>query len=254
MRTRSYCANFEMNLGAISTTGRLLGIRRTEDKMNLCTADGSPVTQVYLGPDGTVYANKDMLHRGIKVKGEDKLNVIGSAEDFAAVRTSQLPLNKIEFTMHATEEVDKWLFPSDNQGYLFQPRVLNKKAVDPHSMKNYAAILAFMQHPHITLVGKCNLVHHEGLFRAGLHRGHLYIQKQLYPEGLNEWDLDDVTIDERIAETAEKVLSSVQRSFDPTSYENEVNKRIAMLAAGTLDQSDQAQEDVMAALLSMMEV
>lgn len=254
MRTRSYVGNFTMRLGGLSTVGRLLAIRKTEDKVKLCTEDGSKVTQVYLGPDGTIYPNKDNLYRGIEVKGDSKMEVIGDAKSVTAARASQLPLNEITFTLHKASDVDNHVFASENQGYLFQPRVLRNKLVDPHSLKNYAGILAMMQDPNYCLIGKCNLQHHEGLFRAGLFRNQLYIQKQLYPEKLNEWDLDDVEIDEAFQKAANKSLETFTQDFNPSAYDDTIAARIALLADGGLTDDDQANQDVLDALMEMMNV
>lgn len=254
MKTRSYVANFEMRLGPLETTGRLLPVRATEDKVKLCTRDGGKVTQVYIDEQGKVYRNRYELYRGIEVKGESKLTVLGSASKLAEVRTSQLKKNSITFSLHNTRDVLRCVFPSENQGYIFAPALLKNKKVDPHAAKNYEAILAFMQDPEITLLGKCNLAGHEGLFKAGLYRDHLYIQKHLYPEDLNDLELEETKVPAKVAEATSMVARKMVETFDPAHYDNTIARRIALLAEGGEDAKVDITADIIESLMSMFEV
>lgn len=254
MKTRSVCKRFTLELGSIKSVGKLFSIRKTEDKLKLCTEDGTRVSQVYIDGEGGVHLNKTTLHRGIEVKGESKVHVIGDDEKVKEARTSGLNKDTMKFTVHSTKDVNNFVFPSNNQGYIFQPFLEKGSAAEKMAnVTNYQAILGFMNDPSISLLGRANLIGHEGLFRAGMFRGHLYIQKQLYPEDLNEWDFDPINVDEKILEATTKVARSIMETFDPTKYNDVVAERIAILAnGGELEEVDQT-EAVLASIMSMME-
>lgn len=230
MKTRSFAKNFTINVdGKISTTGRLLSIRATKDHLKLCTPDYGRVRKVYLDEDGNIW-EEWQLSRAIEVSKDLPLQPAADKKEIDKARESLLPKNILEFSVFKEEDVNEHTFQTEGQGFLFQVTRNNKGVANSLQMQNYKAIVALLQTPGVALVGKANVQNHEGLYRAGLYKGQLYIQKQLYPEDLNEFeDLDDLGDMDDIVRKMSDVAPRLMKTFDPDDYRDDVAQRLQTL-------------------------
>lgn len=253
MKTRSYVSKFTMSIGGkIATEGRLMAIRATKDDYKLCTPDYKPVRQVYMDEDGNIYERHE-LSRGVQISKGEPLVPVGDNEEIESARTSNMPKNILEFDVYRTEDVARHIFPSENQAYMFQVARNRKGLTNPQHMQNYKALVALLNNPGVALIGKCNLNNHEGLFRAGLFNGQMYLQKQLYPEGINQFeDLDDLGEMDAIIDKMASVVPNLTSDFDPTAYKDDIAHRLQRLAYG-IEAPDEAPDfdDIINSLLGV---
>lgn len=232
MKNRSYVSNFTLNVAnKISTVGKLWAVRATEQKYKLCTPDYRRVKQVFLDETTGELYEQYQLVRGIE-QADGSYLPVGENEDISDARESQLPKNILSLTAHYADQVDEHLFPSKNQGYFFEV-LSGKKGPNPTHLQNYQLIRLLMNTPNLALLGKCNLQGNEGLFRVGVFRNQLYIQKQLYPEDLNTYEFESYEFPDILQRTAEEVAPKLARDFTPDMYRNDVADRLFKVATGT---------------------
>ena len=232
-KPRAYVSQLTVHFGNATTVGTLRPIRKpeshTQPQYALCTPNGEPVEQVYRDKDGQVWT-KDQLARYDKKKAEDDGEVqIISQDTINEAKASSLPLNVINLTAHPKEDVEQYVFPSTNQAYIFEPVVKKgtKEINDPVNTQWYDFMNVILQDGDIALVGMCNLQNHEGLFRLGLYQGWITLQKQLYPEELNQYNHYTVGLNSMVKDKAIDVSRKTIRVFDAEQYVNLVAQRLA---------------------------
>lgn len=229
-----YVKQFTMSLGSISTVGALNPIRASSGgKFKLCTKDYRPVRQVYIDDDGQRY-ERDDLSRGIAVKDSYNLMPVGDLDAITEARQSSLEKNTLVLTAHDASEVNQYLYPSDNQGYVFEPMRLVSDRVSPDKLNDMRATIinVLLRDANVALIGRANLNGHEGLFRLGLFQGRITVQKQLYPEDLNEFDFETPVSDPALEAKAKELAADIIEEFRPEDYENQIKKRLDMIASG----------------------
>ena len=82
-------------------------------------------------------------------------------------------------------------------------------------------------------MGKMNLQGYEGLFRLGLYQGLITVQRQLYPEDLNQFDFSTPDVDLETRTLALEASRALLSEFEPESYRNSITERLAAIKAGT---------------------
>lgn len=234
-KIKAYASQVTMHFGNATVTGGLYPIRAaasTAPKFKLATPDGKPVDQVYRDEDGKVW-EKDMLKRGLfNEEGEFELVADNAVEE---AKESKLPQNIFNLTAHDKDEVDRFIFPSTNQAYIFKPIVKNSKGKeikDPVNIQWYDFVNILLRDSDIALLGMCNLQNHEGLFRLGIYQGWITVQKQLHPEELNQYEQYTPDLDYVVREKAVEVSRKAARSFDAEAYVNQVAERLAAIKPG----------------------
>lgn len=236
---RSYCKQFTMTLGPATTTGKLFAIRKAKkDGFKLVTPDMRPVHQLWVDNDNKTYT-KIELGRAIEAKDENGEDILLPAPEKEQVE-SLLPLNDFNISIHAADDVSKFLFPDENQAYEFYPvRTDSKNKVinDPVNDQWYEFIKAIAKDPEVALLGECNLQGHEGLFRLGIFRDEIYLQKQMYPDELNQYeDLDrSVQIPQNLDVEARKFARAKVEPFDPRTFSNRKSAVIDAIRNGTYE-------------------
>lgn len=231
---RTYCKEFTMRLGPATTIGELVPMRLTEPKFKFATPDFKPVHQAFIDDDGRVIRKEDLQRAAeVKIPGGKELIPI-PLEDLNTARESKLEKNIIDLTVHPVEDVDLNTFPSDNQAYVFhsvrwtgkrKDVVLEDAAND--GWRDY--IFGILQEPTTAVIGKSNLQGYEGLFRLGIHRGHIFLQKQLYPEGMNRFDFDAPSLSADLVAAARATARKLAVEFEPAKYEDGVTRRLQAL-------------------------
>lgn len=237
MPVRSYASAVTMRLGIATTVGRLAPIRVSRSKkteFKLCTPTAKPVRQVYIDDDGNIF-EKDQLGRAIE---QDGVLVPVPLDKVNDAKVSELPLNIMELTVHRRDEIDRFLFPSDNNAYIFEPvrktpkgKVIN----DPVNTQWYEFInVVLRDNPGVALLGKMNLQGFEGLFRLGLYQGLITVQKQLYPEELNQFEFATPELDEETRRLAVAASETLLAEFEPGDYQNNIQARLEAIQAGDI--------------------
>jgi non-homologous end joining protein Ku len=226
-----------MHFGPATTTGRLLPIRLPDaaPKLHYCTPEGQPVKQCYIDTDSKTYFPDEL---GRAVMDEDGNLVQVDAEAVTAAKTSDLPLNVINLTAHNADEVERFLFPSNNNAYIFDPVIKNssnKIIDDPVNTQWHDFMNVLVRDSEATFVGVCNLRNHEGLFRLSHYQGYIVIQKMLYPENLNQYEPIRPELDATVRDKALSVVRSMVQPFDPEAYRNSVTERLLEVTSADFD-------------------
>jgi len=236
-KVRSYASAVEMRLGIATVVGRLAPIRaprKKETEFKLCTPDTRPVRQVYIDDEGKIYEREELS----RARVEDDVYIPVNAEEVEKAKESLLPLNIIDLTVHPAAEINKYLFPSDNNAYIFEPvrkSPNGKKVIDDPVNDNWYNFINIIlrDNPDIALMGKMNLQGYEGLFRLGLYQGLITVQRQLYPEDLNQFDFSTPDVDLETRTLALEASRALLSEFEPESYRNSITERLAAIKAGT---------------------
>ena len=238
-KPRAYVSDFSMHFGPITTRGRLMPIRVPDKapKLHYCTPEGLAVKQCYIDDNGKTFAKEEL---GRAVIDDDGNVTPVNAEAIEEAKTSQLPLNTLSVTTHSIEDIEQYLFPSNNNAYIFEPviKVNNKIKDDPvnsqwHEWLNYMV----RNTEDVAFIGMCNLRNFEGLFRLSHYQGYLVVQKQLYPESLHQYDALDIQLDEPSAKKAVSLASAMVKPFNPEDYANSVAERLAVVTSEEFDPS-----------------
>lgn len=234
MTIKAYCSNLTVRFGTVSITGALYPIKNTSRKpeYKLYTPDKQPTEQVYRSLDGEVWYKQNLV-RGIK--NEDGEIELINQHEVAEAKESSLPLNTLTLTAHPKDDVDEFVFPSENQAYIFKPLIKKGKKIiaDPVNDQWYDFLNALVRENHISFLGMCNLQHHEGLFRLGMYQGWITVQKQLYPEELHQHGtyVPSITGDER--KKAVQVTNKAIKRFNHNDYMDTITQRLLELQPST---------------------
>lgn len=232
---RTYVSQLHIHLGPISVVGRLVAIQKSEAnsssgkvKTTMVTADGSPVEQMYRDPAGELHYPAD-LARAIE-DDEGNLKVV-DPDTLREMKASDLPSDVLTLAVHEPSEVSNFLFPSDHKSYLLEPQMRNHKNKvidDPANDRWYDFLTTIVRESGLTFVGVCNLRNNgDGLYRLGIYQGHLLIQRMLYPEDLNQYEVVNPQISPVEKEKAMKLVRSMVKPFDVEEYRNVSAERLA---------------------------
>ena len=236
-KPRAYVSNFTMHFGPATTTGRLLPIRTPDKapKLHYCTPEGEPVKQCYIDENGKTYFTDEL---GRATMDDDGNLVQVNSEAIQEAKTSDLPLNIINLTAHNSEEVERHLFPSNNNAYIFDPVIKNssnKVIDDPVNTQWHDFMNVLIRDSEATFVGMCNLRNNEGLFKMSHYQGYIVVQKMLYPENLNQYEPIHPELDAVVRDKALSVVRAMVQPFNPDSYKNVISERIAEAASEDFD-------------------
>ena len=226
---RSYVSDFTIRLGNITTRGKLMSIRDSSKEDQTSTVQITPdvqrVRRVWRGPDGTIYEDDDL---GRATEDEDGNLTPVDKEAVKEAKKSALTPNVFDLNVHNRADIDSFLYPDKSQGYVFIPQIKKGKNIvdDPANDKAYEILNAMVQNPKIAMIGRVNLNNHEGMFRLGMYRGHIALQKQLYPEEVHEFPVLKIKLGKEDKTKMSKLAEAMIKDFDPEDYPNEITKRV----------------------------
>ena len=224
---KKYVTNFTIHLGTATVSGSLFPIRAksTAARPKLVSPHGNPVSQRYLDVVTEEIFQPAECVRGVE-KDDGSIALI-ETEDLALAKASQLPKDIMNVTVHDASEVESFLFPSDNNAYILYPTT-----ADPIN-KNWGDFIVSAvagSEGKLAFLATVNLRGHEGLFRLTTWRGHLVIQKQLYPADLNPHDQYAPELTKKMQSKAVQVAQAMVKPFDPATYRDSVAERVNELA------------------------
>lgn len=213
---KSYVSNMVIHIGPATISGRLVGVRKPADpesKTKLVAPTGESVRQVYQTPAGEIYQRADL--ESAKIDENDAAAIL-DAEALKAASTSALPKDIMNVTVCSLEDVENSTYASDNNAYVFYP-----SEGDPSNKIQADGLAYAIARGNMAFVAIMNLRNHEGLYRLSSWRGHIILQKLLYPEMLNPHEtvvLDESTTNKKIA----MLLESLSVGFDPDDYRDQI--------------------------------
>lgn len=231
---KSYVSNFVIHLGPVTTTGKLVAVRVSKTKssnskpqLRYVSPAGNPVEQRYRDVTTGDYYEVGDLSKAAVI--EDKVTVV-DADALAEANQSLLPKDVMNITVHKLEEVEEAIFPADSNAYVFYPNE------DDPTNKGWADFITTALREagdRFAFLANLNLRNNEGLFRLSLWRGNLIVQKQLYPNDLNDHKVRSERQPDHIVAKAIAAVNSLAEPFDPDTYSSDVANRIAQLVAET---------------------
>lgn len=236
-KVKAYVSQLTIHFGNTTTVGALYPIRAVSKapKFKFATPDGKEVAQVYRDEDGKLW-DKGSLKRGVVNEETGELELVSAAKVEEA-KESTLPYNVMTLTAHLREQVDARIFPSNNQAYIFKPIKKDGKKIikDEVNIKWYDMINTVLRDTDVALLGMCNLKNFEGLFRLGLYQGYITVQKQLYPEELNQFDYYTPNVESAVREKAARKTVEQSKVFDATDYVNQIAERLCSIVPGAVE-------------------
>ncbi len=260
VKPKAYVGNFTIRIGPIQMVGKMFPIRKPKEStgFKLCTPDGRQVKQVYTPTDGSdemfQYAE---LERGV-LDDDGKMVLVGQ-DNITEAKTSDLPNNVINVTVHDEREVDGMMWPSDDNAYLFEPN-----SADPANVQWHEVLLGLLTKGNKAYVGMCKFHNNDGFYRLTVWRDRIVMQKQLFPESLHDHSKypADVKVQAAIVKKAASVMDKITEPFDPSLYVDEQTNRVKELidsaAEGTVQpvvkkKATTAQVDIASILDSFIE-
>ena len=235
-KPKTFVSQFTLHFGPATTTGQLVPIKlpeKKERKLKMVTPEGYPVQQLYFCQDNEQFYLPGDLARGVEQE-DGKIKLV-SDQAVETAKTSVLPPNIMTVNAHNLEEVNDHLFPAPNNAYVMQPVIKNQKnkaVPDPVNDKWYDFINAIVtDSPDIVFMGMCNLRNSEALFRLGIYQGHIMVQRMLYPEDLNQYDVVRPSLSETEHAKAMMIAQRMVTPFDVDDYRDVVSERLDIALA-----------------------
>lgn len=224
-KIRTHVSQFTLRLDILTLSGRLSGVRKSKTEIEVethfVTPNGNRVNRVWRDVATLEIFEEHELDRGVWSDDTGDATIV-DADALKAVKKSDLLPNLLTMTVHDAVDVERYLFPSDNNAYLFEPDALSEQFND-------LFVAALVQNPDKALLGMCNLRGHEGLYRVNVWRGHLIVQRQLYTTDINDHDIAAAPgLDPAIVTRFADIIESRTEVFDPERYRNVQVERLRL--------------------------
>lgn len=229
-KINKYVSDLTIRLGPIQTTGALLGVRKSAKKagkpqMKYVSPEGRDVEQRYVDAEGNVF-KVEQLEKAAVVKDSTDEDVALKVSKAAVeeAKASKLPKNVVNLTVHDAVDVERELYPSDANAYVFLP-----DDDDPANVQWYELLVKLVGESDRAFVSVANIRNHEGLYRLTTWRGRLVLQRHLYPSEVNDHQALDtgVEIDKATLGKARKMVDKLAVPFDADEYRDSVAERLA---------------------------
>lgn len=227
---RAYVSEFTLRVGPINALGKLVKLTKTKANENnqfvsLCpdcdlTNEYRRVSQQYICAHDEDHG--PFVQRELTVKGRDIGDGVFarvSADEVAAARTSELPLNLFDATVHPKADVEAATYSDDN-AYVFVPRVADEY---------FAVLVKMIEDDDNAFVAMANVRNSEGFFGLRVWNGQIVLQKLLWPEDLNEFDVNDTEASDDLFEAAKLMLGRISAPFDADTYRSGVRDRLSAI-------------------------
>ena len=228
-----YVSDLTLRLGPITTTGGLTGVRMSAKKASKpqfksVSPEGQPVKQVYQDDSGNIF-QKAELGKAIETKETPDAEPTLVQVDVQAIeeaKASSLPKNVVNLTVHPAAQVDRELYPSEANGYVFTP-----DDNDPVDLAWYQLLVRLVSDKSNAYLSVARVRgNDEGLFRLSTWNNRLVLQRVLYPHEVNEYEeLPTINVDSATFEKAEAMVTKLVQPFDPDEYSNNVTERLAAM-------------------------
>lgn len=224
-KLKSYVGKFTLRLGPIQTTGRLVSLYASKastdtTSFKMYSPEGEKVWQAYTDGSGVIYKTADLKYGTTNENGEF---VLLTKEELDTIKTSTLPKNVMNMTVHNAADVGEKLAPVKSGGaYVFYP-----DEDDPANVQWAHLLTDLLERGDKALVGYVNLQNYEGLFRLVVWRGRIVVQKQAYPEDINpheDYEREASSLD--AIEKAAGLLEKLTADFNAESYTDNIKAKV----------------------------
>lgn len=219
---KTYISDFTIHFDPLSMRGKMIGVRKSDSdtkvKFSLVSPEGNEVLQKYQDAETLKLYTSEECSR--MAQNGDEL-IIVDKQTLDAVKATPLPGNVINLSVHDSAPVNEAIFVEKSNGYIFIPDSKDPKNVK--LTKSFTAAIAAS--PEKAFLGVCNFHGYEGLFRATVWRGHLVLQKQSYPDDINEHEVVQLPMDSE----AKVIKSFFDKKTEPFSVENYRNLSVQRL-------------------------
>lgn len=236
-KIKKHVSTFTIRLELFPMTGHLLPIRlpksRTEVTTHFASPAGNRVIRVWQDVVTGAVHMEDELGRLTVQNGTE--TVVDKDVLAEAKKDSSLLPNVMNLTVHPTEQVDHYLFPSDNNAYIFIPDPVAKPLADvfAHALREDADR---------AMVGQALIKGTEGLYRLIHWRGYLVVQRQCYASDLHEHPVNPTAdVASRELGLVKKLMAFKTEEFEPDNYRNVVAERVRA-AVAALDSTSSSME------------
>ena len=230
-KLNKWISDLTLRLGPIQTTGALTGVREGKIKskkptFKFITPEGAAVKQRYIDDDGNTFTVDQLGKATVVVDDEGNETLVPvDKEAIAKAKESSLPKNIVNLTVHPAAQVDRALYPSEANGYVFTPH-----DDDPANVAWYDLLLRLVQDSGNAFVSKANVRGNDGLYRISAWNGRIVLQRVLYPTEVNQYsDAPVAPIDSTTVEKFESWVTTQTTPFDPDLYEDNVAARLAAM-------------------------
>lgn len=233
----TYVSDLTIRVGPMATKGRLVSVQKSDAKsskpvFSFVTPDGAEVERVFRDADtGEIYEQDQLLKQEVisfADKEDGKTGAIVSQEQIDATKAAQaqLPKNVVKVSVHDKAEVESFLYPSKHASFVFQP-----DSNDPADEQWYNMIVELVRASDKAFVAVANIKNHEGLYRLLLWNDKLVLQRQSWPEDLNDVPTPETefSIDETTLGKGLKAIDKLTETFDPDTYRNRQGEALAAL-------------------------
>ena len=233
---RAFRSDVTIRFGPAVTNGRILPVRTSADRsFKSITPEGKPVRRVFMDDDKKVWEDKQLGKARVDENG-DLIPV--NLEELAKAKAPTLPENVITLNAYPIDQVEQYLFPSDDNSYVFEPVKIKKKVIQPDDPANiawYDFIFSALADNDIALIGKMNLNKNEGLFRLGTYQQNLVLSRQLWPEDLNQFDpfagRERNNDSPAFKKKAAAAVAKLTKDFNPSEFVDTKRQRLDALAS-----------------------
>jgi hypothetical protein len=212
-----WVSDLTLRIGPIQTKGALTGVRKSKQKtkkptFKYVTPEGEAVEQRYVDPEGTQFT-VDQLGKATVVtddEGNETLVPV-AAEAIAKAKESSLPKNIVQLTVHPATQVDRELYQSEANGYVFTPN-----EDDPANVAWHDLLIRLVADKSNAYISKANVRGNEGLYRLTTWNGRLekfeqWVTTQTVPFDPNEYE-DNVAAN---LAAMQEAFASGDETYDP---------------------------------------
>lgn len=230
---KSYASNVRATmLGLISFGFDAVPVARpnakSEKAFKLLTPALEPVTQKYVGPDGTLYNQGDLVKGRLT---DDDTWVQITPEEALAANVGSLASGQIEFTVHDATEVDSTTQPGEKK-YRLRPARGNKKEISEADANLYATIRELVAtNPGLAFVGSLRLRNTRQIYRLTVWDGQLVLTEIVTDEDLAPRDVITGAVNEKTVELAATLAASAVGPWDPSVHRWDVAAAVEELVA-----------------------
>lgn len=235
---RTYVGSMTLRFNAMTVRGRLMPVYKSEESnIKMCVpGKGLPVYQKYLDAEGNIYERGDL---GRAVVDDDGNMTEIDADALAAAKISGLPSNILSLTAHEPENVEQFMQPDSTKAYLFEPVIKEGKKVreDPENDHYHDLLNVMVRDSGLTYLGYANIHGAEGIFKVGMYQGYLTVQRQVFPENLNQFDVIHPSVNPIEREKLLAIARASVRPFNPEEYRSKVREAVEAVKNADFDPS-----------------
>lgn len=235
---RTYVGSMTLRFSAMTVRGRLMPVYKSEESnIKMCVpGKGVPVYQKYLDDEGNLYDRNEL---GRAVVDEDGVMTEINADALEAAKISGLPSNILTMTAHEPESIEQYLQPDSTKAYLFEPVIKEGKKIkdDPENDHYHDLLNVMVRDSGLVFVGYANIHGSEGVYRVGMYQGHLTVQRQVFPEKLNQFEVIHPAVSAGEREKLLAIARGSVREFNPEEYKSKVRDAIEAVKSADFDPS-----------------